>query len=894
MKNKLNKIKTALVVALCFALTLLVVACSTTQYRLSYTAGTGGTITGEVTQTVDEGKDGSEVIAVANSGYVFVKWSDGITTANRTDKNVQKDLSVTAEFKVDTQGSGSDFVGNVVVSFDEGFVGSWAYIGNLSSPDAQIVFNYDEDSELFNIDKRLKVMVDGKVSLEETGYYGTTTYEGKSESHSSNSHKVTLSDGENEYLNKTLFLVSQKDGYLYASNATYEGEYNESAGFVVFAKISGDVTEEKNADGSEKASSFLYKVVGNEIEIVKYVGINTEIKIPSQIDGKNVTRLGKSAMVATNAQSVVFPSTIKSIGDNAFCHAQNIKSITFEQNSQLDSIGEKAFYLSALQRVTIPASTTYIGPQAFADCKLAEIEFEQNSQIKTIGASAFSRCGPTESLVLPKTLKTIGKGAFGYMNSLKQVTFENDSQLEIIDEYAFNFCSGITKFDIPSGVRSIGGMAFYGCHFKNIVIPASVQEMGYNVFAGSVSRTVVYCEAESKPEGWPEYWYDYTAAHYWGVYTVTDNQGLVFAIKGNYATVSEFDDGTKNVVVPSTIDGKTVVAIGNAAFGEKTNLETITLPEGIVTIGRRAFFSSSLKTIDIPASVQEIGEDAFYLCTELTAINMPQDSQLKTIGRFAIEHCTKLKTFVIPASVEYVGENVFFGSTEIRVYCQAPSQPSGWSEYWGREDMFLLPVYWDVQQIVVQDGIVFAIHTNEASVVDFQTTTNTVISVPEKVNGKPVTVIGKKAFAWYPYLEQVILPDSVKTIDAMAFKYCQHLTSINLPQNLQTIGEEAFYECQVLTNLVLPNNLKSIGNNAFYGCDAIGQIVVPQTIEVMGHSIFFNCYRIIIYCEATSLPDGWHVNWDNGEGFWYSQNQPTTDGNWWRYVDGVPTIWVTE
>ena len=69
-----------------------------THYTLSYTAGAGGSISGAAKQTVLSGRSGSQVTAVANSGYHFVSWSDGVTSAARTDTNVTANLSVTANF----------------------------------------------------------------------------------------------------------------------------------------------------------------------------------------------------------------------------------------------------------------------------------------------------------------------------------------------------------------------------------------------------------------------------------------------------------------------------------------------------------------------------------------------------------------------------------------------------------------------------------------------------------------------------------------------------------------------------------------------------------------------------------------------------------------------------
>ena len=68
------------------------------QYTLTYTAGEGGTITGNTNQTVTHGANGSEVTAVAGTGYEFHEWSDGIATESRTDTNVIGDINVTALF----------------------------------------------------------------------------------------------------------------------------------------------------------------------------------------------------------------------------------------------------------------------------------------------------------------------------------------------------------------------------------------------------------------------------------------------------------------------------------------------------------------------------------------------------------------------------------------------------------------------------------------------------------------------------------------------------------------------------------------------------------------------------------------------------------------------------
>jgi predicted regulator of Ras-like GTPase activity (Roadblock/LC7/MglB family) len=69
---------------------------------MTYTAGANGSLTGASPQTIDYGSNGASVTAVANTGYHFVSWSDGLLTASRTDTNITADASVTASFAIDS------------------------------------------------------------------------------------------------------------------------------------------------------------------------------------------------------------------------------------------------------------------------------------------------------------------------------------------------------------------------------------------------------------------------------------------------------------------------------------------------------------------------------------------------------------------------------------------------------------------------------------------------------------------------------------------------------------------------------------------------------------------------------------------------------------------------
>ena len=85
------------------------------QYTLTYTAGKNGTITGFSVQTLEHGSNADSVTAVADKGYHFVKWSDGVSTAERTDFGITKDLTISALFEINTY-----TVGGIVSGLAEG------------------------------------------------------------------------------------------------------------------------------------------------------------------------------------------------------------------------------------------------------------------------------------------------------------------------------------------------------------------------------------------------------------------------------------------------------------------------------------------------------------------------------------------------------------------------------------------------------------------------------------------------------------------------------------------------------------------------------------------------------------------------------------------------------
>ena len=173
-------------------------------------------------------------------------------------------------------------------------------------------------------------------------------------------------------------------------------------------------------------------------------------------------------------EKIEIPASVTSIGGYAFNSCEDLKELAFAPNSQLKSIGEYAFgavstvtVSPAYTSVQIPASVTEIGKGAFYDCfELKTVVFEEGSQLKALGDSVFVDCGNLETVELPSGITKIGVGAFANCGSLKEFTIP--ANVETIGEMAFALCKKLEKITIPKSVKKIGQAAFALCPLKTV------------------------------------------------------------------------------------------------------------------------------------------------------------------------------------------------------------------------------------------------------------------------------------------------------------------------------------------------------------------------------------------------------------------------------------------
>ena len=133
--------------------------------------------------------------------------------------------------------------------------------------------------------------------------------------------------------------------------------------------------------------------------------------------------------------------------------------------------------------------------------------------------------------------------------------------------------------------------------------------------------------------------------------------------------------------------------------------------------------------------------------------------------------------------------------------------------------------------------------------ITYYTGSDAEVTVPEKLGGRAVTVVGDYAFFRNGTVVSVKLPDTVKEIGRSAFS-CS-VETVDIPESIETIGERAFAYCAKLSAVTLPDGLKAIGNAAFL-YSGLTEAVIPDSVESIGSSAFEGCQDL----SSLKLPQG--------------------------------------
>jgi hypothetical protein len=344
-----------------------------------------------------------------------------------------------------------------------------------------------------------------------------------------------------------------------------------------------------------------------------------------------------------------------------------------------------------------------------------------------------------------------------------------------------------------------------------------------------------------------------------------------------------------------------LTSIGEEEFCDCILLDNVTLPEGITTIGPRAFRNSFLKKVHISKNIKSIGSEAFRNPEELTVDedNPYYDSRenchgiietatgkmilgtdkshvpdgVKIIGKGAFRSC-HLDNLTIPEGVVTIEDNAFYGCTLTDISLPSSLRCIGDSAFGSSSKLTNIDLknveeigdyafeYSDLTTLVIPASVR---HIGKNIIKECRDITHVEVeesnpyydsrggceALIETGTGKLIAghrksvipsgtkIIGEEAFYNSPFGGDVTLPAGLVSIEDKAFWYC-NFEKLDIPEGVTTIGEKAFEGCYYMKGISLPSSLTCIGDSAFKNySDEVHRVYVRAKTPLTIPDIFF-------------------------------------------------------
>ena len=559
--------------------------------------------------------------------------------------------------------------------------------------------------------------------------------------------------------------------------------------------------------------------------LVKYNGTETSVTVPN-----SVRTIGHEAFSGNSTMTeVVIPDRVTNVEFSSFENCINLQKVTMGSN--VKTIGAAAFSgCTSLKSISIPAKTSEIGAGAFAKCSsLSNIPVNYQNQNYTCESGVlynqdqtqliqYLAGKPSTSYIMPDTVEKISVYAFWGADQLTGVTIS--PRVKEIPEYAFSNCNGLSTVTIPSSVESLQAYSFGDCvNLSKIYIPKSVGYIDEDAFASSNNVNIQFVDGNGNPDGQPS---QTVSGNTVGTDAVSDSfslydtvdfsdnvmpgelgsgkivgGGVVVmmssdqAVRGADMGLAESEDGIASSGSYGTYNAGDYEILAGTLAAYLGSESDVALPVNVSRVGERSFYKNeNLNTVTLPSRVTSIGDFAFAR-SGLSSVNIPEG--VTDLGYAAFYHCNNLSDVTIPSTLSHIDLGAFEGTPWL----------NQWKSNGGDGNDFL----------IVGDGILLAYRGTGGEVV-----------IPDGVK-----TIGAECFKGNSTISQITIPEGVTEIGEDACNGCSMLYSVNLPQSLMKLEDRAFADCP-FQQVRIPQGVQEIGLGAF-DATAIGSPMQTVILE---------------------------------------------------------------
>ncbi|MBU5281958.1 leucine-rich repeat domain-containing protein [Anaerostipes hadrus] len=347
----------------------------------------------------------------------------------------------------------------------------------------------------------------------------------------------------------------------------------------------------------------------------------------------------------------------------------------------------------------------------------------------------------------------------------------------------------------------------------------------------------------------------------------------------------------RNKKIKKVIIKKGVTSVSYEAFALCKNLNSVTIPSTVKTIGIRSFYGTKISKITVPSKTKTIGQGAFGSCKSLKTIVMPGDFKLKleedtddklwyvASDQSAVDTIT-FNTKLKLANVSYLSANNLvvakndpsYQSIEGVIYTKdgkgivrVPQKRTELKIKEGCTEFNMQSVLYNstdsegdefnncskLKKIVIPSSVKsinkIKYKTDRADACDMHV--DTIEIVPKDFDANSLYALGS-SLGKNITIESLmkLLPDQITYKDHMyitkdhgLLKYDGKDANVEIPEEITWIAPEAFYRNETLKNVKLPSKITTIEENTFYGCSELEAVVIPDQVTMIGKSAFDEC-----------------------------------------------------